>query len=79
MKDAHFHEIIISEKDHRVISADAKAYGIICSDMYTSIEDYVEDDYTEGNVVIEGLGNFFNMIKNLFSGEPAISIVERQA
>ena len=33
-----------------------------CSEQYY----YVEDDYTEGNVVIEGLGNFFNMIKNYF-------------
>ena len=27
---------------------------------------YVEDDYTEGNVVISGLSNFFNSIKKLF-------------
>ncbi|WP_029231121.1 GGDEF domain-containing protein [Butyrivibrio sp. VCB2006] len=44
MKDIHFHEILISENGHRVISADAKAYGIINSDTISAVEEYVVEE-----------------------------------
>ncbi len=41
--------------------------GKCVSEAYCSSDYYyVEDDYTEGNVVISGLSNFFNSIKKLF-------------
>ena len=50
MKDSNFHEIIISAEDHRMISADAKAYNIIGSDIYTAFEDYVTPEYRDNFV-----------------------------
>ena len=47
MKDSNFHEITLSGDDHRMISADAKAYSIIGSDTYSSFEDYVMEEYRE--------------------------------
>ncbi len=47
MENAHFHEVIISDGDHRMISADAKVYSILSSDTYTSIEDYIQEEYRE--------------------------------
>ena len=47
MKDNNFHEITLSGDEHRMISADAKAYSIIGSDTYSSFEDYVQEEYRE--------------------------------
>ncbi len=47
MRDINFHEITLTGEDHRLISADAKAYRIIGSDTYSSFEDYVMEEYRE--------------------------------
>lgn len=47
MRDTNFHEITLTGEDHRLISADAKAYRIIGGDTYSSFEDYVMEEYRE--------------------------------
>ena len=50
MNNVHFHELIITYSDHRIVSADAQAYGIFNSDVYTALEDYVAEEYRENFV-----------------------------
>lgn len=50
MSNVHFHEITISDSDHRIISADVEAYGIFNSDKLTAMEEYVAPEYRESFV-----------------------------
>ena len=61
MRDINFHEVIISRKDHRLISADALAYGIVDNDMVNSLEEYVTIEYRESFVknIERAEGNWF--------------------
>lgn len=55
MDAVHFHEIMISEKDHRVIAADAKLYELFERENHKAIEDYVAFEYRNNFIVNLGL------------------------
>ncbi len=47
MENVHFHEIIISENEHKMISADAKGYSIFKGETVIAVEDCVTEEYRE--------------------------------
>ncbi len=47
MENVHFHEITISENDHKMISANAKSYSLFKGGTVIAIEDCVTEEYRE--------------------------------